>query len=100
MVYANLQENQSDNGCVTIFIATFTTCCARLKLHSYLEHLQKQVLYFDTDSIIFSWKPGQPDIPLGDFLGEMTDELDNGDYIIDFTSVRRTKELWLQDQKR
>ena len=86
VVYSNLRENQLDNGRVNIFIAAFTTCWARLKLYSYLEQLQQQVLYFDTDSVIFSWKPGQPDIPLGDFLGEMTNELDDGDYIIDFTS--------------
>lgn len=49
--------------------------------------IQQHVLYFDTDSVIFSWKPGQPDIPLGDFLGEMTNELNDGDYIIDFTSA-------------
>ena len=87
VVYSNLRENQLDNGRVNIFIAAFTTCWARLKLYSYLEQLQQQVLYFDTDSVIFSWKPGQPDIPLGDVLGEMTNELDDGDYIIDFTSA-------------
>ena len=64
VVYANLQENQADNGRVNIFISAFTiaTRWARLKLYSYLEHLQQQVLYFDTDSVIFSWKPGRPDI--------------------------------------
>ena len=87
VVYSNLRENQLDNGRVNIFIAAFTTCWVRLKLYSYLEQLQQQVLYFDTDSVIFSWKPGHPDIPLGDFLGEMTNELDDGDYIIDFTSA-------------
>ena len=37
VVYANLQENQADNGRVNIFIAFFTTCWARLKSYSYLE---------------------------------------------------------------
>ena len=31
--------------------------------------------YFDTDSVIYTVKPAQPDIPLGDYLGEMTDKL-------------------------
>lgn len=53
VVYANLQENQADNGSVNIFIAAFTSCWARFKLYSYLDHLQ-HVLYFDTDSVIFS----------------------------------------------
>ena len=49
VVYSNLKENQPDNGRVNIFIAAFTTCWARLKLYSYLEQLQQQVLYFNTD---------------------------------------------------
>ena len=87
IVYANLKENQPDNGRVNIFIAAFTTCHARLKLYSYLEQLQQRVLYFDTDSVIYSWKPGEPDIPLGDYLGDMTDELEDNDHIVDFTSA-------------
>jgi len=84
--YQNKKENQPDNGRVNIFIAAFTTCHARLKLYEYLQLLQHQVLYFDTDSVIYSHKPGQPDIVPGDYLGEMTDELD-GDDIVEFTSA-------------
>ena len=87
IVHANLEDKQPNNGRINIFVAAFTTCHARLKLYSYLEQLQQCVLYFDTDSIIYTALPGQPDIPLGDYLGEMTDELDDGDFIIDFTSA-------------
>ena len=45
------------------------------------------MLYFDADSVIYTVEPGQPDIPLGDYLGEMTEELDNGDFIVEFTSA-------------
>ena len=86
VVYQNLIENQPDNGRVNIFIAAFTTCHARLKLYEYLQLLQQQVLYFDTDSVIYSHQPGQPDIEPGDFLGEMTDELE-GEHIVEFTSA-------------
>ena len=79
------EENQSDNGKRNIFVAAFTTCWARLKLYEYLDQLGFQVLYFDTDSVVYTWKPGQPQIPLGDYLGEMTDELD-GDAIVEFVS--------------
>ena len=79
-------DNQLDNGKRNIFIAAFTTCNARLKLYSYLEKLERQVLYFDTDSVIYSWKPGQPKIALGDYLGEMTDELEGEDHITEFVS--------------
>ena len=86
VTYKNQMENQPDNGKVNIFIAAFTTCHARLKLYEYLQLLQQQVLYFDTDSVIYSHQPGQPDIEPGDFLGEMTDELE-GEHIVEFTSA-------------
>jgi len=87
VVHAELKDNQPDNGRINIFVAAFTTCWALLKLYSYLEHLKQQVLYFDTDSVIYSHKPGQADVSLGDYLGEMTDELDDGDFITDFTDA-------------
>ena len=85
--HANLEDNQPDIERMNIFVATFTTCHARLKLYSYLEQLQQRILYFDTDSVIHTALPGQPDIPLGDYLGEMTDELDDGDFIVNFMSA-------------
>jgi len=80
VVYTNREDNQPDNGRVNIFVAAFTTCWARLKLYSYLDQLQQRVLYFDNDSVIYTTKPGQTDIQLGDYLGEMTNELDDGDH--------------------
>ena len=38
---------------------------ARLKLYSYLHRLREQVLYYDTDSVIYTWKEGQPKIEIG-----------------------------------
>ena len=58
---------------------------ARLRLYEALGVLQEQVLYYDTDSVNYWWKAGQPSIPIGVFLGEMTDELE-GDVIIEFVS--------------
>ena len=43
------------------------------------------MLYYDTDSVIYKWRPGQVEIPLGVFLGESTDEVE-GDLIIEFAS--------------
>ena len=63
----------------------FTTCHARLNLYASLDTLQQQVLYYDTDSVVYKWHPGQPSITTGDFLGDMTDELD-GDVITEFVS--------------
>ena len=47
--------------------------------------VKQQVLYYDTDSVIYRWSPGQPIIPIGDYLGEMTDELE-GDVTVEFVS--------------
>ena len=71
---------------LNIFIASFTTCWARLHLYEALELLGERCLYYDTDSVIFISRPGETDPPLGDFLGEFKDELDAGDHIIEFVS--------------
>ena len=43
------------------------------------------MLYYDTDSVDYKWRPNQPSIASGVFLGDMTDELD-GDVITEFVS--------------
>lgn len=70
-------------------IAAYVTATARLKLYSYLEDLGERALYFDTDSVIFTHRPGQYSPPVGDFLGDLTDELQDygpGSYIDTFVS--------------
>ena len=86
IVHTSVDDNAPTSDHTNIFVAAYTTCLARLKLYESLEELGEQALYFDTDSVIFRCYPGQPDIPLGDFLGDMTDELDDGDYITEFVS--------------
>ena len=39
---------------LNIFVACFTTCHARIKLYNTLQSLGERVLYYDTDSIIYS----------------------------------------------
>lgn len=67
-------------------VASYVTAHGRLALYSYLEKLGKRTLYYDTDSVIYKSMPGMYDIPLGDCMGDMTDELD-GEYITEFTST-------------
>ena len=86
VVYSVSSEECVENGKTNLFVAAFTTCHARLKLYRYLHSLQEQVLYFDTDSVIYSKEPGQSELPIGDFLGDLTNEIDHDDHIIDFTS--------------
>ena len=73
-----------------VYVAAFTTCWARLKLWSLLQKLDQDVLYYDTDSVIYIHRPlSTPEIPLGQFLGELTDELapDGSVYITEFVST-------------
>lgn len=67
--------------------AAFVTAHARLKLYSELEKIDRRVLYFDTDSIIYIARPGEYNPQLGNYLGELTSELDSGDYIEEFVSA-------------
>ena len=67
-------------------MASFTTSWARDRLSETTQLLGKRVLYFDTESVIYLEEPGQPNPPLGDYLGEFTSELDDDDYIVEFVS--------------
>ena len=84
--YTNTEEFIEPDKKTNIVIAAFTTAYARLKLYDLLDLLQERVLYYDTDSVIYVHEPGKPDPPLGDYLGDLTDELDPGDYITTFIS--------------
>lgn len=85
-VYTSVQDNAPKGSKQNIFIACFTTSYARLKLYQTLDLLQNQVLYYDTDSVMYRWQQGQPSIATGDYLGEMKDEL-QGDVIKEFVSA-------------
>ena len=71
-----------------IVIAAFTTAQARLKLFNELDQLGDRTLYFDTDSLVYVQRDNAPDEyrpSLGDYLGELTDEVD-GHNILSFVS--------------
>lgn len=80
-------EELSTPSCFkNIFIAAMTTAHARIKLYSLLDKLQERVLYCDTDSVVYTSKEGETELPLGDYLGELTNELAHDDYIIEWVS--------------
>lgn len=73
---------------INTFVACFTTCLARLKFYEGIRQLKlEQVLYFDTDSIVYAWKPGQPALPLKNYLGQFTNELEGDDAIVKFAAA-------------
>ncbi|XP_060588537.1 uncharacterized protein LOC132743952 [Ruditapes philippinarum] len=65
------------SGRTNVVVAAYTTAQARLKLYSYLQALGDRVLYCDTDSVVFTSSQGQWEPALGDFLGDLTDEVPN-----------------------
>ena len=71
---------------LNVIVACFTACWTRLRLYEALELLGQRVLYFDTDSVIYLEEPGQPNPPLGDYLGQFTSELKADDHITEFVS--------------
>ncbi|KAK3106672.1 hypothetical protein FSP39_024929 [Pinctada imbricata] len=83
--YVSSSEFSTVSTNTNINLATFTTAWARLKLYDVLDTLREDVLYHDTDSVIYPCRPGENKRPLGDYLGELTDEL-QGDFITIFVS--------------
>ncbi len=52
-----------------------------------MERLGPQLLYVDTDSLVFSYKPGQYLPPTGNYLGDLTNELSSDEWIEEFCSL-------------
>ena len=60
-----------------VVLAAFTTAQARIKLYKVMRDLGRRVCYYDTDSVVYT----------GDHLGELTNELDDNDWIVTFVSA-------------
>ena len=63
--YTKQDHCESPSPNLNIFGACFTTCWARLRLYEALQLLGEQVLYFETDSVVFAHRPGQASPALG-----------------------------------
>lgn len=67
-------------------ISAFTTAAhARIELYKYLDILKERTIYSDTDSCCYLASSESEKLPIGPYLGDLTDELDGG-YIISFIS--------------
>ena len=84
--WKHTEEFKPDSCMTNIFVAIFTTAWARLKLYEVIDMLQERCLYYDTDSCIYVSRPGMPDPPISDHLGDLTSELPPGTYIEEFVS--------------
>jgi hypothetical protein len=85
MRYQYKEEFIEESGRTNVVIAANTTAQARLKLYSYLEQLGPRALYADTDSVVYTSRPGEWKPELGDYLGDLTDEVPDN-RIIEFVT--------------
>ncbi len=81
--YSVHDEMHARTNYTNVIIAAFVTCYARLKLLDLLEAAGENVIYYDTDSLILVTRPDSFKPTLGDYLGELTSELDIDDYIVE-----------------
>ena len=75
LVYKRKHEYEVESKVTNLFIEIFTTAWARLELYNLLDLIGENVLYVDTDSCVYVSKPGDPQPALGDFLGDLTNEI-------------------------
>ena len=73
--YVKSKEFLEINTNTNVIIASFCTTYAQLKLWNVMLRLGDHVIYHDTDSVIYSYYPGQWRPPTGCYLGDLTDEL-------------------------
>jgi len=94
--YANRDDFEEESNMTNEVIAAFTTCFARLELFKHISHVGRNILYCDTDSIIFvtrniGVRDGEKQFDvypkLGDCLGELTNELPPGVHITRFVTT-------------
>jgi hypothetical protein len=81
----NAKRKLSSN--VNIAIAAFTTAHARLRLYDALDILGTDVLYMDTDSVLFVERDNHAPVVLGPYLGDLTDELKRNEHIEEYVST-------------
>ena len=83
----HIRDSVPDSQMSNIFVATMTTCWARLWMYSVLELLGDRALYYDTDSVIYINRPGTPSPQTGPLLGELKSELNSDEFILQFCSA-------------
>lgn len=91
--YADAEGYEQDSLVTNELVASFTTCWARLELFQHMKSVGKNILYCDTDSLIFRTKKTvkqdgsicYENFPqIGNSLGELTNELKPTTYIKEF----------------
>ena len=89
--YQLIDEEVESNRKSNVVLAAFTTAHARCFLYKNMVKVKdpRNILYCDTDSIMYlqdGCSNTEPDIELGSFMGDMTDEIPSNVVFTDFFS--------------
>ncbi len=84
-------EEKIRSSKANIAIASFVPAYARRELFNLIQKIQSvsegRVIYFDNDSVVYIEKEGDPEIKCGDYLGQLTDEIGNGNKCDKFVTL-------------
>ncbi|KAK3910228.1 DNA polymerase [Frankliniella fusca] len=85
-----VEDSETSLPTSSILHAAFTTCFGRLQLYKYLDVVKERALYHNTGSVAYISRPGEPDLPLGTHLGDLTDQVEedygSGSFITEFVA--------------
>jgi G:T-mismatch repair DNA endonuclease (very short patch repair protein) len=90
IIYENKKQYIPLSLTTNSILSSFTTCYGRLVLYDALQKLRNRACYCDTDSVMFDSSITllyEPTIPLGNYLGQFTDEIPAGKHVIEFCST-------------
>ncbi|KAH7697877.1 hypothetical protein AAVH_35036 [Aphelenchoides avenae] len=81
LTYAHKKDFVEEAPSSNIFVSLFMTSAARLRLYEYMrqvtDHPQSELLYTDTDSIIYEHPVGDKPVEVSKYLGQMSNEYPN-----------------------
>ena len=75
MEYKQSKEFEEPSNKTNVIKSAFCSAYARIKLWQMMNKLGNHVMYHDTDSIIYTYKSQEWIPPIGEYLGDLTDEL-------------------------
>ncbi|XP_055329857.1 uncharacterized protein LOC129582370 [Paramacrobiotus metropolitanus] len=85
VAYKSKEDFIPVNPKTNVILAAFTTAHARLHLYNYMAQVGRNLIYFDTDSLMWIHRQGDPEVPLGNYMGDLTNELNDGEFITEVT---------------
>ena len=75
MEYKQSEEFEELSNKTNVIILAFCSAYAHIKLWQMMNKLGNHVMYHSTDSIIYTYKSQEWIPPIGEYLGDLTDEL-------------------------